>query len=644
MLAKNILYSGTETLEPELIELKAGPLSMWFDPKTAFLKWLRLGDHEVVRAIYAAVRDENWGTILPAVTIVQKEIKPDSFELTFDVACRRDPINYFWRGTITGDASGKVTYTFDGESRSSFKRNRIGICLLHPIAECSGKPCAVTHVDGSKEQGAFPKSIAPWQPFFDIKSLSYEAVPGIQTNIEFEGTIFEMEDQRNWSDASFKTYCTPQRLPKPAQVNPGDKVFQSATVSLGGQVRPILPVLQGRPPQVSIATTPVLPLPPLGVCLARHGQPLTTREVARLKALRFSHLRCDLDLAGSAWAQELQRGTDASNALGLPLHLGVILGDKPEETLSALAAELPRLKPNVSLWLVFKHGEESAGEKWVRLVRQHLQGFAPNVLCAAGTLDFFTEVNRNRPLPDSSAFPIFSVNPQVHAVDNITMIENLAGQAYDAESTREFSSKPVVVSPVTLRIRDQNRAVPGPNGEMPSDIDPRQLSLFGAGWTLGSIARLASTGNIHSISYYETTGWRGLMELESGSFAPDKFPSIPGAVFPLYHVFADIAEWPTKQIYPTISDHPLQAEALTLFDNRGRRRILVANLLAKPQDIKIKTGTCKAQIRYLDETNVEEAMRNPEAFRTQQGVVQESVAGKIELKLLPYALARVDID
>ena len=112
----------------------------------------------------------------------------------------------------------------------------------------------------------------------------------------------------------------------------------------------------------------------------------------------------------------------------------------------------------------------------------------------------------------------------------------------------------------------------------------------------------------------------------------------------MYHVFADIAEWPIKQIYPTISDHPLQAEALTLFDNRGRRRILVANLLAKAQDIKIKTGTCKAQIRYLDETNAEEAMRNPESFRTHQGATQESVAGKIELKLLPYALARVDID
>src|SRR3954462_7121027 len=114
MLPKNILYCGTPELRPELIELKAGPLSMWFDPKTAFLKWLRLGDHEVVRGIYAAVRDENWATVLPELSNLQQEIKSDSFRLSFDVSCRKGHIDYFWRGRITGNAKGEVTYSFDG--------------------------------------------------------------------------------------------------------------------------------------------------------------------------------------------------------------------------------------------------------------------------------------------------------------------------------------------------------------------------------------------------------------------------------------------------------------------------------------------------------------------------------------------------
>jgi hypothetical protein len=203
-----------------------------------------------------------------------------------------------------------------------------------------------------------------------------------------------------------------------------------------------------------------------------------------------------------------------------------------------------------------------------------------------------------------------------------------------------------VVSPITLRIRGNAGAAaekPGSLTELPSDVDPRQLSLFGAGWTLGSIARLASTGFVHSLTYYETTGWRGLMETDSGSPLPKEFPSEPGAVFPMYHVFADIAEFGAKQIYPTHSTHPLLAEGLTLFDASGRRRILVANLTGDPQDLKIKSGTCLAHVRYLDETTAEQAMRRPEEFRAQTGRRQESVSGKIELKLLPYAVARVDV-
>jgi hypothetical protein len=112
----------------------------------------------------------------------------------------------------------------------------------------------------------------------------------------------------------------------------------------------------------------------------------------------------------------------------------------------------------------------------------------------------------------------------------------------------------------------------------------------------------------------------------------------------MYHVFADLAEFGAKQVYQTHSSHPLLAEGLTLFDASGRRRVLVANLTRDPQELKIKTGTCTARVRYLDETNAQEAIRRPEEFRKRTGETQQSVSGKIELKLLPFALVRVDID
>jgi hypothetical protein len=645
MLSKAFLYSGGEAPRP--VELRAGPLTLQFEPQTAFLRHIRLGDHEVVRAIYAAIRDHNWATILPRVTLREQEVKADSFRLAFECACRRGGVDYFWQGTATGDATGRVQFTFDGESRSDFQRNRIGICVLHPIAECSGRPVTVDHTDGTVEPGEFPKDISPHQPFFDIHKVSYDVVnTGIRAQLEMDGDVFEMEDQRNWSDASFKTYCTPQARPKPHPVKAGDRVTQSVTLTLSGRVRAILPVNLGRPPQLSVSTTPVLALPPIGLCVASHQGPLSAREIERLRQLRLSHLRVDLRLDDPGYPKLLAQAAAEANAIGVGLHIALGLGGEVEAALPALRQHLDRVKPRVLLWIVLHDSENPTNEKTVQRVRPALQQFAPGVLCAAGTRDFFTEINRDRPAPDAASFVCYSNNPQVHAYDHTTLVENLAGQVHNVESARQFTPRPVVVSPVTLRIRANANATlekPGALAELPSDVDPRQLSLFGAGWTLGSIARLAATGFVHSLTYYETTGWRGLMETEAGPLLPAAFPSEPGVVFPMYHVFADIAEFGGRQIYPTHSSHPLLAEGLTLFDANRRRRILVANLTGDAQDLKIKTGTCTARVRYLDESTIEDAVRRPEEFRRQSGIEQESVSGKIELKLLPCALARVDV-
>jgi hypothetical protein len=52
-------------------------------------------------------------------------------------------------------------------------------------------------------------------------------------------------------------------------------------------------------------------------------------------------------------------------------------------------------------------------------------------------------------------------------------------------------------------------------GELPKPVDARQMSLFGAAWTLGAIARLAQS-EAARLTFYETTGWRGVMETGDG--------------------------------------------------------------------------------------------------------------------------------
>ena len=169
MLPKDVLGAGVESSRP--LELRAGPLSLLFEPGAAVVRRVRLGDHEVLRAIYAAIRDQDWATITPRVTLREQEIKSDSFHLAFDCVCRRGTLDYFWQGEVIGDSTGRLRFTFEGVARSDFLRSRIGICLLHPIVECAGRAVTVEHTDGTTEPGSFPREIAPHQPFFDIRGL-----------------------------------------------------------------------------------------------------------------------------------------------------------------------------------------------------------------------------------------------------------------------------------------------------------------------------------------------------------------------------------------------------------------------------------------------------------------------------------------
>ncbi len=641
MLNQNILLYGHEILPPEPVALRAGPLTMLFESDNAFLRYVRLGDHEIVRNIYAVVRDGNWNTIPWRVLNLKIDARADTFDITFDAACDDGAVRYAWKGAISGDAAGRVSFSFDGEALTPFQRNRIGICVLHPILESAGKPCAVEHTAGAVEQTSFPKTIAPWQPLLDVRAITQEIASGVRAEIRFEGDTFETEDQRQYGDASFKTYSTPQELPKPVAVNVGDRVKQTVTISLlnPGQKK-VLPVVQGRPAQLAINTTPILPKPALGLQMAKDGQRLTELEADRIRVLRLAHLRAELNFAED-WQAQLRAASEQAGQLHLPLQVALHLGAQPDTELAAFVRELEIVRPRVSLWILHRHGEAVASFETVRIARQHLSAFGANILVAAGASPFFTELNRNRPPADSTALPCWSLTPQVHLTDRLTLIENIADVTEMIETAASFSPQQVVISPITLKRSQAKASVKTAPGELPPTVDARQMSLFAAAWTLAHIARLSRAPHLHSATYYETVGWRGVMEGGNGSPLPSQFHSIPGAVFPLYHVFADVAEF--NRVCPTHSSLPLQVEGLTLLDAQNRRRVLVANLLSVPQEVKIKTGTGAGRLRRLNAGNAEEAMRAPEKFRDQPGEPVQAAGGKIELCLEPYEIARLDL-
>lgn len=646
-MSRNVLYYGDDRPLPERRRLRAGPLTVVYEDGD--LRYVRYGEREILRRVYVAVRDPNWDTVLPRLSNVVIETTDDTFRITYAVENVAADIDFVWRGTITGGADGTITFSMDGEARSTFLRNRIGFCILHPIEECAGQPCRVEKVDGSLEEGVLPLFVAPHQPYADMRAISHLVAPGLWAEVRFAGDTFEMEDQRNWTDASYKTYCTPLALPFPAQVKQGTRITQSVTLTLQGQIDAAAGAESPVGLTFAVRQAPAVPLPHIGLGLAGHGGRLTPREIERLRALNLAHLRADLWMARPDWERTLARAIGESRALNVTLELAVILSDAAEDQLKALLAALNAAarsaRPRISRWLIFHQGEKSTSERWIRLARDLLGDWQSDARLVAGTNHFFAELNRDRPPAALLDAVTYSINPQVHAFDNASLVENLAAQAGTVDSARQFSAgRPIIVSPVTLRMRlnpNATAAEPEPApGELPGRVDVRQMSLFGAGWTAGSLKYLAESG-VESATYYETTGWLGVMETEAGSPLPDRFRSERGAVFPMYHVFADVGEFAEGQVLPGESSDPLTVDGLAL-RSAGRTRVLLANFTAQPQTVSAGPLGERVAVRQLDETNAGEAMRNPEAFRSRPATIHPTDRGNLTLTLPPYAVACLD--
>ena len=644
-LPRRVLYYGVDAPLPEQIPLRAGPLSLVFE--AGDLRHIRLGEREILRRVYVAIRDRNWGTVLPRLSNLKKEMGEDSFRISYDVENQQGDIDFFWKATIIGATDGSITFAMDGEARSTFLKNRVGFCVLHPIRECAGQPCVIEHSGGQREQATFPRYISPQQPFLDMRSISHEALPGVTAEVRFEGDVFEMEDQRNWTDASYKTYCTPLRLPFPVELKAGTKLSQSITLNLKGGV----PTSQARADDKVITFTirDALPVavPRLGLGMATHGQALSQRAIERLLALHLAHLRVDLDLTQTSFQAQLHWATAEAGELHVPLEIAIFLSDAAESELQNLRAILDQLKPPVAAWLIFHVAEKSTSERWVKLARQALADFDPLAKIGTGTNAYFAQLNRGRPVGGGWNLVNYSINPEVHAFDNASMVENLEGQASTVESARQFvGSVQIAVTPVTLRPRfnpDATGPQPAPAaGELPPQVDVRQMSLFGAGWTAGSIKYLAESG-VYSVSYYETTGWRGVMETESGPPNPTKFQSLPGVVFPIYHVLADVGEFAGGEVLPSTSNTPLTVDGLVL--RKGNKlRIVLVNFTDQDQTVRISAANLgnSLLLKSLDETCVEMAMTSPESFRKEPGRELKISRHQVETKLRPYAVVRID--
>ena len=230
------LLHGTDAPFADMRLLRAGPATVLLDGVD--LRYLRIGGTELVRRVYAAVRDVDWDTVPGVVSGLEIEESDDGFRVEFDVRHARREVDFAWHGTITGRYTGRIEYVFDGCAGAAFPFGRIGLCVHHPWRETAGARFTARTPDGEID-GAFPdligpqsfdgKAFSPLFPSFD--HLEVELADGGRLVLDFEGDLWETEDHRNWTDANFKTYSTPISLGPPPPLELGQALRQRLVVA-----------------------------------------------------------------------------------------------------------------------------------------------------------------------------------------------------------------------------------------------------------------------------------------------------------------------------------------------------------------------------------------------------------------------------
>lgn len=653
-LSKYEIWYGRDCPPAESRALRAGPLTLEFEEGD--LRYIRLGQQELVRRVYVGIRDHNWNTIPGELSDLKVDAANDCFTITFDSSHRAGSLQFDWRATITGASDGTITYAMDGVAKRSFRYCRIGFCLLHPIRECAGRPYRAQTPDGLIT-GNLPSSLIEPQrmengleiPLFpSFSSLAVALASDIEVRFKFEGDLFETEDQRNWTDGSFKTYCTPISLGYPHTARSGQEFHQKVTIEVSGIVPGVaLPTLREKT-RLRVGKPVGHALPRIGFGIAGHGESLTPRQARLLSQLRPAHLKAELHFRDAQWGAELDRAIRAADQVGTSLELAVFLGGDIEAELDLLRQRLVGVP--LARLLVFHEAEAavaSTSSRWVELVRKRLRSTSPDLVIGGGTNGNFAELNRARPDIEHMDAVSYTINPQVHASDERSLIEALSGQKDTVLTARSFcGTLPICVSSVTLKppfnqAATEEELPPAPN-ELPASVDPRQMSLFTAAWTVGSI-RALTMGGAASATYYETTGWRGLIETDRGSPLPDRFRSCPGMVFPVYYVFADLADAMNAEAVALAPSDPLCVIGLALW-NEERWRMLVSNLTPSVQEVTVgPLSAGSVTLRRLNENTARLAMFEPEGF--QQVRESQTVRGKeVLLTLNPYETLRLDTE
>jgi hypothetical protein len=554
---------GTLETEPPVTLLRAGPLALRLQGTR--LLAMEAAGHEVWHGAALLYRDPGWGTPEPVVDICECRLTDGGFTVDIHAHVPSTP-RIDLRIRIDGDASGRVRYEGTFVPCGDIATQRTGIVVMHPMA-AMGRAVEVEHDDGRVSRSSLPRRVPPWPPFMLVRSVRHAFADGAWATCRLTGECFELEDQRNNADASFKTYGRSNAMPRPYRLRGGVAVTQVAEFTL--EQAPARPL---RRPAPSIALGAALDRAPgVGVGLAPEDLADARRLRARVAALAPIQLHLVLDTARDAVDLDaLARGVAAS---GRPLRLDVrdagATGDAASPAFATLADRLRGA--GIPMEAVAAFPADAA-------VVAALRAAFPGAAIGGGTPHFFAQVNRAQDLGPVD-FLSFTVSAIVHGADDASPMQGLRCLPSLVDTLRDrWPGADVRIGPSGIAApRSPLGAQPDTDGTRRIALarhDPRSGALYGAAWLIGHLGGLAPCG-VRALSV------RGLGERD-GLFVAGEGARLASAGWVLREL-AGLAAVRAVRL-----SRPDATAALAFRRAGGEDVVLVANLGAAPLRLDVR--------------------------------------------------------
>jgi hypothetical protein len=648
--SRAIALCGTEQPDVPGRTLKAGPLTVEFD--NGQLRYLRINGVEVLRVVGFLIRDKNWGTATPAISNLKVDQRADGFSVSFHAEIRIEDQQLSYDAKIEGTKNGNLEFTGAAVPKTDFLTARTGFVVLHPLKGVAGFPVDIEHVDGRKVRSKFPELVNPIQPVLDIRSLTHEVLPGLKATVLMEGDTFEMEDHRNWTDASFKTYVRPLSRPWPYTLKAGEVVKQSIKVTLSGAVPRGGSAAAGKNIEIRIGAVSRDSLQPVGLGVPAEEIDHAIAQLGLLKLAAPRLLICHIDPRRKHGLKELYGYRVLSEETGAEVALEAVV-----ESVDAFRKELKQLADMVrqsgiklssiavvpvgDLKSVLPGGPRPPAPKLEDLYGAAREAF-PGIRLGGGMFSFFTELNRKHPPAKLLDFVVNTTCPIVHAADDRSVMETLEALPYQVTTARSFIGKSAYrIGPSGNGCRDNPHGAtwtPNPDNLRVclTKLEPRQRGLFAAAWTLGYIATFARTG-IEAIAMGAPTGPLGIIYRKAEHTQPWYDELAGPAVFPVYHVISGLARGAGQKMVDANSSDAAKVQTLA-YKGKGGTTLWLANLTAENQSVKLSGAMGAIFGTMLDEDSFVAAATDPQGFQ------KSWKAMKPALTLKPYAVAVISIN